>query len=120
MPTRRQRGERSCETPVVSAEVRRELPENGTELGRPGQRLEPLVVALDAAGEIRQPPDVRQVAAGLDGEHEPRRRLLDPPRDRCLQREPVEGVVDLDGVELLRVVLQPEPRRLAFVELVLP
>ena len=60
--------------------------------------------------EVRQPLDVGQVAAGLDGEHEVRRRLGGPVRDRVARGQPVEGVVDLDGREALRVVLEPAPR----------
>src|SRR5205823_1315802 len=75
---------------------------------------------LEQEGEmlrgVAQTHDVRQVAADLDGEEEVRRRLLDPACDRARTRQPVEGVVQLDGVEVLRVEAQPlarsEPRRI--------
>ena len=61
----------------------------------------------------REPLHVRQVAAGLDREHEVRRRVVHPAVDRRGLREPVEGRVDLDGVEAGGVVLEPPPRRQA-------
>src|SRR5437763_14788009 len=48
------------------------------------------------------------------------RRLPDPRGNRRFERQPIEGVVHLDGVEMLRVMLEPQAGGLARVELVLP
>ena len=66
------------------------------------------------SADRREALDVRQVAARLHGEHEVGRRLRDPVRDRVAGGKPVEGVVDLDGAEVLRVVLEPPPRGQSF------
>jgi hypothetical protein len=63
--------------------------------------------SLDVLGGLLEPLDVSDVAAGLDREAEVVGRFLDPPADRVLGRQPIEGVIDLDGVELRRVVAQP-------------
>src|SRR5438874_8723907 len=55
--------------------------------------------------------DVRHVAADLDREHEAGRRFRYPARHGARARQPVEGVVELDGVEELSVVAQPARRR---------
>src|SRR4051812_8090948 len=120
VPALRQSGERRSEPLVVAAEVRGKLPQHGTELRRPNKRSQPLVVALQSRVEVSEPLDVREVPARLDCEDKAGRRFLDPARNGCLERQPVEGVVDLDRVEVSGVVLQPEPRRLSLVELVFP
>src|SRR3954447_12269881 len=120
VPALRQSGEHCTEPFVVAAEVRGELPQHGPELRRPNKRYQPLVVALQSRVEVSEPLDVREVPARLDREDKTGRRFLDPARDRRLERQPVEGVVDLDRVEVSGVVLQPEPRRLALVELFFP
>src|SRR3954452_13539995 len=43
-----------------------------------------------------------------------------PVRDGIAVREAIEGVVHLDRVEVLGVVLEPEPGRAPLVELLLP
>src|SRR4029079_17256500 len=50
---------------------------------------------------------VRQEAAGLDGELELRRRTAGPRGERRALGQPVEAVVDFDGIERPRVVLEP-------------
>ena len=57
-----------AEPVVVALEVRRELPHDRPELAGLGERLDALVVAPDALGEVLQPLDVGQVAARLGGE----------------------------------------------------
>src|SRR4029453_12708866 len=106
---RREQGERASEPVVVAPEVGRELPDDGAELARLDERLDALVVAPDSLGEALKPLDVGQVATRLGGEGEPRWRLLDPARDGVAGGQPVEGRVDLDRVEHLRVALEPAP-----------
>ena len=108
---RRQQRERAAEPVVVAVEVRRELPHDRAELAGLGQRLDALVVAADALGEVLKPLDVGHVAARLAGEREVLRRLLDPARDGVGRGQPVEGRVHLDGVEHLRVALEPAALR---------
>src|SRR5213076_491698 len=81
---------------------------------------EPLVEAGDALAEVAEPPDVGEVARRLHREHEPGRRRALPAGDRISIREAVEGVVQLDRVEVTRVVLEPAARGQAAVELLLP
>ena len=50
-------------------------------------------------------------AAPLHREREPARRHVPPALDRLRRREPVERGVQLDGVEQLRVPLEPAPLR---------
>jgi hypothetical protein len=116
----RERCQRRRQPVVVALERRRQLPQHRAELRRADERLHPFVVAGEPAAHVGQALGVRQVAAGLDREEKARRRLLDPPRHRGLQRQSVERGVHLDGVEVLRVALQPEARRLPLVELVPP
>src|SRR5437763_662372 len=68
-------------------------------------------VALHAGAHVGEPPDVRQVAAGLDRKQEAGRRLLDPVCDRAASDQAVEGAVHLDGAKALGVALQPATRR---------
>jgi len=103
----RQQRQRAAEPIVVALEVRGELPDDRTELAGLDQRFDALVVAPDPLREVLKAPDVGHVAARLGGEDEVRRSLLDPARDGLARGEPVEGRIDLDGVENLRVVLEP-------------
>jgi hypothetical protein len=121
VPARREVGERVGEPVVVAAEGVGQLPQHRAELGRLDQRRDRLVVAPDPAVHVREPLHVGQVLARLDREDEVVRRVVDPAVDRRRLGQPVEGGVDLDGVELARVVLEPPPRRQARrVERLLP
>src|SRR4029079_17671762 len=86
-------------------------PEHRPELRSADERLDARIEELEARRQVAQPLDVRPVAAHLDREEEPLRRLAHPVRDGRLAREPVEGHVDLDRVETLRVELEPASRR---------
>jgi hypothetical protein len=76
-----QLAERLCEPVVIALERRRQLPDDRAELGRPRQRLDALVVAGDPLVEVAELLDVRQEAAGLEGEDEVLRGLFDPALD---------------------------------------
>src|SRR5688572_3048408 len=86
---------------AIKPELRRELPEDGSEL----------VFEREDAGseEVRQRDasvsqlqHVGDVAAALDREREPRRHLGVPRRIRRGPLERIERTVELDGVEALR------------------
>jgi hypothetical protein len=66
---------------------------------------------LEARAEVAQTLDVGEVARPLDCEDEAGRRLLDPIRYCVAARQAVEGRVHLDGVEAVRVELEPARRR---------
>src|SRR6266480_3586591 len=103
--------ERADETLVVSPEVGRQLPEHRPKLGRADQRLDPLVEPAHAGVQVEQALEVGDVATHLDREQESRRARADPVCDHVALRQPVEGRVHLDRLELARVVVEPEPRR---------
>ena len=107
VPPGREQRQRAAEPVVVPMEVRGELPDDRTQLAGLDKRLDALVEAPDPLREVLEAPDVREVAARLGGEQEIGRCLLNPARDRFGRGEPVEGRVDLDGVEDLRVTLEP-------------
>src|SRR3954454_11238762 len=107
----RQQVEGAGERVVVALEPLRQLPQHRPELRRADERLDALVEAPDPLLDVAQLLHVDEVAARLEREHEPGRRLLHPPRDRVARGEAVEGRVDLDGVEDLGVAR--EPARLA-------
>jgi hypothetical protein len=76
----RQQGQRAAEPVEVALEVRGELPDDRAELFGLDERLDGLVVAPDALSQVLEALDVREVSAGLRGEYEVGRRLLDPAR----------------------------------------
>jgi hypothetical protein len=123
------------ETVVVRAEGRRELEQERRELARGSERLDRLE---HGAGQLLLQPPVelhaparpgrrllaqllrerierrgvaRQQPVQLDVEREAARRDLPPARDLGRGGNGVEGGVDLDGVEALRVVRQPVASR---------
>src|SRR5438067_2117554 len=102
-----------CRFSVGAVEVLRQLPQNRTQPSGLDQRLETLVEDLDPLADARQSSDMGQVSAGLDREPESIRRLARPPGGRIAGRQPVEGGVHLNGVELGRVELKPSPTGLA-------
>src|SRR4051794_1558056 len=111
VPAGRELLERRGQACVIAAEAGRQLPEHRPQLRRLDQRADPLVEELDARRQLAEPLDVRRVAAHLHGEEEPGRRLLHPVGDRRLARQPVEGGVHLDGVEVLGIELEPAASR---------
>src|SRR5215211_5272289 len=105
---------------IVALEVLRKLPQDGAELRRRGERLDPLPERLDAAVEVGEPLDVGEIAARFDCEGEAGRTALDPARHGAGGGKPVEGVVELNRVESLRVELEPSTRGCPAVQPVLP
>ena len=70
---------------------------------------------------VEEPLHVRAEAAELDGEHEAGRHGVAPALEDARVRKTIEAAVDLDGVEVLRVVGEPRRRRQAHrVETPLP
>src|SRR5581483_11334943 len=113
----RKRREGGAEALVVAWEVRRQLPEERPALV---QRLDAGTEARDRLAEVAQPLHVRDVAGQLHREEEALGRRTLPRRDALALREPVERVVDLDGVEAAHVQLEPLARRAPRVEGHLP
>ena len=114
-------GRQQRERPPRRSSSRRKLPGSCQRIGpeRPASRSgsSGCEETLDALGQpevllrrVGEPLDVGQVAARLDREQEAARGLLDPGRDRLRLRGAVEGRVDLDRVEQLRVAGEPAPR----------
>src|SRR5579884_193185 len=116
MPVRsRQYGEEGGQALPVAGELGRELPEDGARRGPQGGEM--AEEALHRLGGILEALEVRDEAAPLGREEEARRHLGLPGGEGLARREAVEGVVDLDGIEVGAVVLQPAPRgQLARVE----
>jgi hypothetical protein len=107
--------ERRGEQVVVAVEILRQLPEHRAQPPSAAQGIERLPEARDRVGDLAQPLHVGQVAARLDREEEVAGDLLDPSFDGRALRQPVEGRVDLDGVEDLGVALEPAPLRQAIL-----
>ena len=99
MTPHRQRVQGRLQPRVVATEGARKLEEDGAELRRPGERLDPLGEAHEPVADPGQPLHVGEVAARLDREDEVRRRLLDPRGDRPASGQAVERGVNLDRVE---------------------
>jgi len=114
MPARRQRLEPVSQAPVVTVEVLRQLPQHRPQPPGIDQRLQWLVEALDSILDRGQALDVGQVPARLDDELEVPRRLLCPVGHGITPCEAIEGRIDLDGVELLCVELEPAALGLPF------
>ena len=106
-----QRGERSRQPRVVTVKRLGQLPQHGPQPAGLDERLDPLEEALRALGDGGEALDVRQVAARLHREQEAIGRLAHPLLDGLALDQPVEGRVDLDGVEQLAVALEPAPLR---------
>src|SRR5882757_3726531 len=94
-------------------EVLGELPRDGAELARLAHGLQRGKEALDSLAEVGETPDVREVAARLDREYEALGRLPHPSGHGVALGQAVEGGVNLDGVEVLRVELEPPALGLA-------
>ena len=101
----RRGGEEAVEPRGVGLPVRRQLDEDGAE-GR-AQLAGDLEEALDRFVRILEALDVAAVAAEFQGVFEALRRGLAPVPEGLRPRQVVEGVVDLDAVELAGVVLEP-------------
>jgi len=89
----------------IGTPVGRQLPQDRAEF--PFQAAYPRQEAGQWLGGVLELFEVSDVAVGLDGVDEPFRGLLPPAVERLLRGKAIEGVVDLDGVEFLRVVSKP-------------
>jgi len=103
--------ERAGKALIVALEGRRQLPQERTELATLRKRLDPIEQELEVPAGLAQPLDVRQIPADFDREREVRRRLVSPALDRFASRQPVERRIELDGIEVARVELEPAPCR---------
>src|SRR2546423_6675713 len=105
----RQQANEALEALEVQVEVRLELKEDRTKLG-----AEPAGCVNNQVDRFRldcQPLDMGDVAAALDGEKEARRRLLRPANKALPRRPPIEGVIELDRVQVLGVESELLARR---------
>src|SRR2546423_12524566 len=118
-PSRRDHLEESLRSRFIELHARRQLHEHDR-----GLRAEPRerpVRALDAVPLDVETLDVRDEAVELYGVHEIVRDGPAPFLERLLFGLPVEGVVQLDGVEAARVVLEPlRGREILGIEASLP
>src|SRR3954469_21082235 len=112
----RQQLQRRGEDGVVAVEIFRQLPEHRPQLAALAQRLQRLPESLQTLIDPPQPFHVGEVTAALYREGEAGRSPLGPALDHLALDQPVEGVVDLDGVEDLGVALEPTRRGNAFVD----
>ena len=92
---------------LVAMEPAVELPEHRSEFRRRAKRTDSFLKPAQAFVESRKPPNVGQVAARLHGEAEALGGTGSPALDAHACRQAIEGRVDLDGVEALRVQLEP-------------
>src|SRR5581483_9546114 len=118
VPSLWQRRERRPESHVVARKVRRQLPQERPALST--ERLDALEETGEPVADVTQSPDVREVARHLDREGKAVGHGALPRRNGVDLRQPVEGVVHLDGVEEAGVVLEPGVRGPPLVERLLP
>src|SRR6202171_5095887 len=99
--TPRQHADETLEALLVETKVRLQLEEDRPQLVAEAEcRADDKVDGLLLDGE---PLEVGDVAATLDGKQEARWGLVTPRFKALPRRLPVEGVIELDGVEVLRV-----------------
>src|SRR5262245_48977200 len=107
--TRRKRGQKRLEALDVDCPAWWKLKEYRSE--RATEVAGPLEKALDRRPRILQLLHVSEVAAGFHGVLETTRRAAAPLLERGRLGEAIERVVDFNGVEALRVVLEPRMLR---------
>src|ERR1700732_2689138 len=104
-----QHGDEVLQALEVEMEVCLQLEEDGSELVvKPECRIHDQV---DRLLFDREPLDVGDVAAAFDRKRKAWRRLLSPGLEALPWRLPIEGVVELDRVEVLRVEREVLSRR---------
>jgi hypothetical protein len=89
----------------VAGQRGRQLEQHGSQ-GAP-ELTRPLPESRDRIRRIPQAPNVGEVAAHLDREHEPRGHLRRPRREGVRRRKPVERGVDLDRRHASAEVREP-------------
>src|SRR4051812_14439476 len=115
----RKRVEKDAQPLDVDRPVGRQLKQHRTE--RPTETIGASEEAMERLLRILQLLHVGQEAARLDRVGEPARRAASPRGEGRRIRKAVEGVVDLDGVEMRRVMLKPLPlRHAARIEIAAP
>src|SRR3954467_13504628 len=114
LPSPRQRSEEMLEPFEVQRPARRKLVEDRTE-GRT-QFFCPREKQIERSLRVFELFHVRQETAGLHGKREPWRGGGTPGPEHVSGRKAVEGVVDLDRIEVRRVMREPprggEPGRI--------
>jgi len=106
---RRERGKGAVQPLELEPQVRRQLQQHRAELVTEAGHA----VHQPGDGFLRvlEPLEVGEEAGCLDGQDVVGRRPGGPGLEALPRRQPVEGVVDLDGLPLRGVVLQPQPLR---------
>src|SRR5581483_2605252 len=106
VPPRSRQPAQECVEPIqIQRPARRQLIEDRAQRGAEASRSRE--EQLQRFGRVFQFLHVREVAAGFHRVHEPWRCAPRPRRERRRVRQAIERVVDLDGIEPLRVILEP-------------
>src|SRR5207237_1116420 len=103
---------------VLPVHLGRKLPEDRPQLVPEAQHE--LEVAVEPLPRLLEPLEMGEVAAPLASEEEALGRALSPAVDHGSGRKPVEGGVQLDGIEDLGEAREPALRRYPRIEQVLP
>ena len=91
----RQQLEERLESGGIESQLRRELPEHGSELGAQAEDARSHEIG-ERCADVVQLQHVRDVPRTLDGENEVIRRRVVPGRIGCRPLQRIEGAVDFD------------------------
>ena len=103
---KRRRGEEVGEQRGVGLEVWRKLEQHRPQLARGAHRFQHVDEPAGNLVAVAQAAEVGDALRGFEAEPEAGRRGREPSGQRRCRRKRAKGVVDLDRVELRRVVLQ--------------